>query len=148
VLAGRRLARGEHRAMQNGELLVTHPATFDPWRATTPSAIAAGSSRRLETRPPHAVDRPARRGGGSMPIRTGRDRLRAHLRSSPLSPQDCCARPATLTADAQAHAPARARPLQRYRCAACGFEAQRYFWQCPGCMAWDSYPTQRLEDLA
>jgi lipopolysaccharide biosynthesis regulator YciM len=40
-----------------------------------------------------------------------------------------------------------AKPLQRYRCAACGFEAQYYFWQCPGCLNWDSYPTQRLEDL-
>jgi lipopolysaccharide assembly protein B len=39
-----------------------------------------------------------------------------------------------------------ALPLQRYRCAACGFEAQRYFWQCPGCLSWDSYPPQRLED--
>ena len=33
-----------------------------------------------------------------------------------------------------------ARPLQRYRCAACGFEARHYFWQCPGCLSWDSYP--------
>jgi lipopolysaccharide assembly protein B len=40
-----------------------------------------------------------------------------------------------------------AKPLQRYRCAACGFEAQNYFWQCPGCLSWDSYPPQRLEDL-
>ena len=40
-----------------------------------------------------------------------------------------------------------AKPLQRYRCAACGFEAHLYFWQCPGCLSWDSYPTQRLEDL-
>ncbi len=39
-----------------------------------------------------------------------------------------------------------ARPQQRYRCAACGFEAQNYFWQCPGCQTWDSYPPQRLED--
>ena len=38
-----------------------------------------------------------------------------------------------------------ATPLQRYRCAACGFEAQRYFWQCPGCLSWDSYPAQRLD---
>jgi lipopolysaccharide biosynthesis regulator YciM len=36
-----------------------------------------------------------------------------------------------------------ARPLQRYRCANCGFEAQRHFWQCPGCLAWDSFPPQR-----
>lgn len=40
-----------------------------------------------------------------------------------------------------------ARPLQRYRCAACGFEAQHYFWQCPGCLSWDSYPPARLETL-
>lgn len=39
-----------------------------------------------------------------------------------------------------------AKPLQRYRCAACGFEAQRYFWQCPGCLNWDSYPPQRIEE--
>ena len=44
--------------------------------------------------------------------------------------------------DAVAHA---ARPLQRYRCAACGFEAQRYFWQCPGCLNWDSFPPQPVE---
>jgi len=40
-----------------------------------------------------------------------------------------------------------AKPLHRYRCAACGFEAQRHFWQCPGCLSWDSYPPQRLEDM-
>jgi lipopolysaccharide biosynthesis regulator YciM len=39
-----------------------------------------------------------------------------------------------------------ARPLQRYRCAACGFEAQRHFWQCPGCLSWDSFPPQRIEE--
>jgi lipopolysaccharide biosynthesis regulator YciM len=39
-----------------------------------------------------------------------------------------------------------ARPLQRYRCAACGFEAQRHFWQCPGCLSWDTYPPQRIEE--
>lgn len=39
-----------------------------------------------------------------------------------------------------------ARPQRRYRCAACGFEAQQHFWQCPGCQNWDSYPPHRLED--
>lgn len=39
------------------------------------------------------------------------------------------------------------RPLARYRCAACGFEAQGYFWQCPGCQAWDSFPPRRIEEL-
>lgn len=40
-----------------------------------------------------------------------------------------------------------AKPMQRYRCAACGFEAQHYYWQCPGCLAWDSYPPQRMDAL-
>jgi lipopolysaccharide biosynthesis regulator YciM len=39
------------------------------------------------------------------------------------------------------------RPLARYRCAACGFEAQGYFWQCPGCQAWESFPPKRIEEL-
>jgi lipopolysaccharide assembly protein B len=38
-------------------------------------------------------------------------------------------------------------PLLRYRCAACGFEASRHFWQCPGCQSWDSYSTRRVEEL-
>ncbi|MEW6706748.1 MAG: lipopolysaccharide assembly protein LapB [Pseudomonadota bacterium] len=61
------------------------------------------------------------------------------------------AAPATLSGEAvdgvrQAVAKA-AKPLQRYRCAACGFEAQHYFWQCPGCLSWDSYPPVRVEEL-
>jgi lipopolysaccharide assembly protein B len=40
-----------------------------------------------------------------------------------------------------------ARPLQRYRCAACGFEGQHHFWQCPGCLSWDSFPPRRIEEL-
>jgi len=38
------------------------------------------------------------------------------------------------------------RPLQRYRCAACGFEAQHYFWQCPGCLNWDTYPPRHVDE--
>lgn len=38
-------------------------------------------------------------------------------------------------------------PLKRYRCAACGFESRQYFWQCPGCQGWDTYPPQRVEEL-
>ncbi len=40
-----------------------------------------------------------------------------------------------------------AKPLTRYRCAACGFEAKQHFWQCPGCQTWDSYPARRVEEL-
>ena len=39
------------------------------------------------------------------------------------------------------------KPLTRYRCAACGFEAKQHFWHCPGCQAWDSYPARRIEEL-
>ena len=39
------------------------------------------------------------------------------------------------------------KPLIRYRCAACGFEAKQHFWHCPGCQAWDSYPARRVEEL-
>ncbi|MEY4756588.1 MAG: hypothetical protein RJA34_1486 [Pseudomonadota bacterium] len=39
------------------------------------------------------------------------------------------------------------KPLTRYRCAACGFEARQHFWQCPGCQTWDSYPPKRVEEL-
>ncbi len=39
------------------------------------------------------------------------------------------------------------KPLLRYRCAACGFEASHHFWQCPGCQTWDSYPARRVEEL-
>ena len=45
---------------------------------------------------------------------------------------------------ALAHA---AKPLTRYRCAACGFEAKQHFWQCPGCQTWDSYPARRVEEM-
>lgn len=39
------------------------------------------------------------------------------------------------------------KPLARYRCAACGFEAREHFWHCPGCQAWDSYPPRRVEEI-
>jgi lipopolysaccharide biosynthesis regulator YciM len=40
------------------------------------------------------------------------------------------------------------RSRQRYRCAACGFEARQYFWHCPGCQGWETYPPRRLEELS
>ena len=42
---------------------------------------------------------------------------------------------------------AAAKPLLRHRCAACGFEATHYFWQCPGCLSWDSFPPRPVEEL-
>lgn len=40
-----------------------------------------------------------------------------------------------------------AKPVHRYRCAACGFEGQHWFWQCPGCLGWDTFPPQPIEEL-
>ena len=37
---------------------------------------------------------------------------------------------------------------QRYRCAACGFEARNHCWHCPACMGWDTYPPRRSEELS
>ncbi|MBH9553375.1 lipopolysaccharide assembly protein LapB [Inhella gelatinilytica] len=39
------------------------------------------------------------------------------------------------------------KPRTRYRCAACGFESGHYFWQCPGCLSWDSFPPHPIEEL-
>jgi lipopolysaccharide assembly protein B len=82
-----------------------------------------------------------------------RQRLLEHLQHQPtlsaaldvLADDTLALQPEALPALRGAIAAA-ARPLQRYRCAACGFEAQHWFWQCPGCLAWDSYPPRRIEE--
>lgn len=40
------------------------------------------------------------------------------------------------------------RRLDRYACRQCGFEAQHYYWQCPGCKGWETYAPRRIEELA
>ena len=37
--------------------------------------------------------------------------------------------------------------MDRYACRTCGFQAKRYYWQCPGCNAWETYKPRRLEEL-
>ena len=37
--------------------------------------------------------------------------------------------------------------LDRYECRQCGFQARRFYWQCPGCNAWETYQPRRLEEL-
>ena len=83
-----------------------------------------------------------------------RERLQAHLRAHPslsvaqaLLAENAATAPegseARTLRDAVATA---ARPMHRYRCAACGFETAHYFWQCPGCLGWDTLPPQRQDD--
>ena len=37
--------------------------------------------------------------------------------------------------------------LARYQCSQCGFKARQYYWQCPGCNNWETYPPRRTEEL-
>ena len=39
------------------------------------------------------------------------------------------------------------RRLGRYVCGHCGFKARQFYWHCPGCGHWDSYPPKRSEEL-
>ncbi|MDO5666412.1 MAG: lipopolysaccharide assembly protein LapB [Alcaligenaceae bacterium] len=38
-----------------------------------------------------------------------------------------------------------AQRLDRRECRVCGFQAQSFYWQCPGCNQWETYSTKRLE---
>ena len=37
--------------------------------------------------------------------------------------------------------------LDRYVCRSCGFQPRRFYWQCPGCNAWETFAPRRLEEL-
>jgi lipopolysaccharide assembly protein B len=165
VLAGQRAARrGEHAEVQAlwGVLMVAHPAAFNlVAHEYAQSAIASGNAAaalerlgELYARAPtmDLLDaltlldpEPAHR----------RAHLLAQLRERPtlsvatalITQQESAAFDSAETQALGEAIGRAAKPLHRYRCAACGFEAQLYFWQCPGCLNWDSYPPQRLEDL-
>ena len=38
-----------------------------------------------------------------------------------------------------------ARRLALYHCANCGFKAKQFYWQCPACGLWDSFPAADKE---
>lgn len=40
-----------------------------------------------------------------------------------------------------------AQKLARYQCSQCGFKARQFYWQCPGCSQWETYPPRRTEEL-
>jgi lipopolysaccharide biosynthesis regulator YciM len=42
---------------------------------------------------------------------------------------------------------AHTRRLTRYTCENCGFKARQYFWRCPGCSGWETYPPRRAEEI-
>ncbi|WP_338771602.1 lipopolysaccharide assembly protein LapB [Massilia sp. METH4] len=37
--------------------------------------------------------------------------------------------------------------LARYQCSHCGFKARQFYWHCPGCSRWQTYPPRRTEEL-
>lgn len=41
-----------------------------------------------------------------------------------------------------------AQRLARYQCSHCGFKARQFYWQCPGCSRWETYPPRRTEELS
>jgi len=173
VLAGQRAARGGDHAQALevwGILMVTNPAAFNlVARDYALSAQAAGSGpaaleRLLEIyRRAPTMDLLGAIGALEPDATRQLERVRAHLKQhptlaaaqaylaqsvGPVSNEATAADPVVAPLIAVRDAVTRAaQPLHRYRCAACGFEAQHYFWQCPGCLSWDSYPPQRLEDL-
>ena len=158
VQSGQRLARlGEHaRALEAwSHLRQRHPGAFALVAADhAASAAALGQDREAlallqasYTEQPslallQAIDRL-----DTDPVRRQQrhaEHLAAHpsLSAAAAVLRDVAAAPAAAIAAVERAS----KPLQRYRCAACGFEAQRYFWQCPGCLSWDSFPPRSIEE--
>ena len=38
------------------------------------------------------------------------------------------------------------RSLALYRCDSCGFKARHFYWHCPACHGWETYPPRRNEE--
>jgi lipopolysaccharide assembly protein B len=38
------------------------------------------------------------------------------------------------------------RSLALYRCDSCGFKARQFYWHCPACHRWETYPPRRSEE--
>ena len=37
--------------------------------------------------------------------------------------------------------------LARYQCKSCGFKARQFYWHCPACGGWETYPPRRTAEL-
>jgi len=38
--------------------------------------------------------------------------------------------------------------LSRYTCKSCGFKSRQFYWRCPACSEWESYPPKRSEEFS
>ena len=134
-----------------------------PWsrcRRAEAAGITVEEAKRqlvMEKQPMGRFTTPAQIGALDTDPASRRDRIRTQLSLLPtLSSAQAVLREHETSATALLPADIEALNLvigraakagQRYRCAACGFEAQHHHWQCPGCLGWDTYPPQRLEEL-
>jgi lipopolysaccharide biosynthesis regulator YciM len=39
------------------------------------------------------------------------------------------------------------RRVARFRCDNCGFKARQFYWRCPACGGWETYPPKRTEEF-
>lgn len=37
--------------------------------------------------------------------------------------------------------------LAYYQCESCGFKARQFFWHCPACTGWETFPPRRIEEI-
>ena len=164
VLAGEAALRhGDHAEVQAlwGVLMVAHPAAFNlVARDYASSALACGERAAARDRLLALYER-----GPTMDLLDAiamldtdpdahRARLTAHLHRQPtlsaaqalMEQNGAAVFNATELAALRDAVGRAARPLHRYRCAACGFEAQHYFGPGPGCLSWDSYPPRKIDE--
>ncbi len=38
--------------------------------------------------------------------------------------------------------------LAYYQCGNCGFKARQFFWHCPACNGWETFPPRRIEEIS
>lgn len=142
-----------HLALSGEHWLAAHEQVgrLDEGLATLEAAIADQPS--IDALSAIAQAR-ARRDGAPAAI----DWLRGALQRSPsllglqqllalrraAQPDDTTAADVALT---QAVIERQANRLARFACGHCGFQARSFYWQCPGCNHWDSYPPRRTEAL-
>jgi lipopolysaccharide assembly protein B len=151
---------GDEKAALEMLLALTKSApSATPLIASTIAQLAIDSGRAHEVKPAllaiyeqtHSLDvlQALAQLQGSMSGETAvREQQLAHLRNEPSLVIAAQLMKAQGTqAEIQRALDKAAQPLLRYRCASCGFEAKNHFWQCPGCQAWDSYSTRRVEEL-
>lgn len=131
-------------ATLDGQALHQRPELADHLRRHPSLSAALAAMRELiAARLPEQAPAPALPGVPQTGALVGSDAGNQGNSAASMADNDTLRALALAITDAVAQG---ARPQQRYRCLACGFESTRYLWQCPGCLTWDSMPPQRIEE--